>query len=735
MTGWDRMLRQRLASPGSRLLGATALVVLLAVLVTWLATERAWYGMTLATTADGQVTLLALDNPAVADSGWLPATRVTLLDRGEPLPLLASDIIEEPDVFDSYTEFNAFLARQGELARLMRSGRLELQAVGANGESIALSLPAQARRPVESLPLSFWMQIFSGIGFFLIGSWVMVLRARDAAARCFMLTGAAITLSVFAAAFYSTRELALPPDLFVPVMHLNHLGAIGFGFALVAIFLYFPRRLLAPVWSWVLAALYGVWVVLELTQATASPQAVMYLPAIILSVLSMVLALIQRWRNRDRPQAVAALRWLALVAGISLGLYVGLTALPLVMEDSAMVSQSMAFGGFLFFYAGFALGLKRYRLFDLDRWAYHLLLWVLAGLALVGLDVLFLTLLHWQQTGSLMLSLLVCGFLYLPLRGWLWRWLVTRPRPNPRTLFNEIIGIALAPDAASHVQRWRALLEQLFAPLHMDEIATGVTQPALDEDGQSLVVPATRQAPALRLVLAEKGRRLFAPADAELAAEVFDMLAYADDSRNAWQEGARQERQRIARDLHDDLGSRLLTGMHQTRIDEVHDTLDLAIAEMRNIVRGMAGKSLPLSQLLAELRAECMARCESAGIEMEWPLPAEPAADDPLLDYRLYRHVTSILRELVSNLIRHAGATRAGIDLRVDEQYLRCRLSDNGQGFDGSLRRADGNGMENMRRRAAAMNATLVFAPRPDGTLAELEVPLQAFMQTGTQHD
>lgn len=714
------MIGRRWRSPGAKLFGLTSGCLVLALFVVYLSTARHHYGMTLAPDA-ATVQLLALNN-AGAPKFTYPLAVLAAGSGASRLTLTGTDIIEEPDVLGDRAALESFRSRQQKLFGLMQGEDLQLSLEDATGGRHTLNLQARPSRPLSSLPLSFWIQLVTGIGGFVIGAWVLVLRPADTAARCFMLTGTALMVAAFSAAVYSTRELALPAVLWRHLMILNHAGSVGFGFALAGLFMVFPQRLLSAPWIRLLVAGYLLWLLAELAELALSPMALMYPPVLLLSGLIIALIGAQWWRSRRQPQARAALRWLGLATFFTITLFLALAAVPALFNVPPLISQGNAFGFFLILYAGFALGLRRHRLFELDRWAFHVLLWVLAGLALIVLDFLFLRLLGWQQEPSLLVSLLACGFLYLPLRGWLWRRLVERPRLAPRELFNHIIEVALAPSKETYITRWRALLERLFAPSHM-EPGTAVDKPRLAPDGLALLLPPSLHGPALALALADKGRRLFTPADVTLAEEVYVLLGYANDNRNAWQQGAQEERRRIAQDLHDDLGSRLLTGLHQSKLPQVHDTIGLALSEMRSIVRGLAGQPMLLEQLLAELREECLVRCEAAGLALDWPPLPRPVQQR--LDYKTYRQLLSSIRELLSNIIRHAGATCLAIQVTPTDAKLTLELTSDGTPFDGRAGNK-GLGLDGLRQRINRVGGTLAFSPLSQGTHITLTASLKS---------
>lgn len=706
-------------SPGWRLFQAALLSILLAVVVVWLATRSPWFGLTLEPHPEsGQVRLVSVtDSAAILPvPSWFEAIEVEGQERFE---LQAQDLMEEPDVLDDYADLSAFMARQQSLYERVQAGTLTLVLRDDDGTQSSHVIQARTHRALGSLPLAFWVQLASGAGGFIIGVWVLVLRRSDPGAWCFAVTGAGLMLSAFAAAVYSTRELAVAAELFRVLTLLNHLGAVTFGMALIGLFLVFPSRLVSLQWLWMLLVVGLIVVAVGVAQIMPGPVHAMYPPILLQSVCILALIGVQWWCGRGRPLELAALRWLGLATLATVSLFVVAAALPALLNVEPFISQGYAFGFFLIIYAGLALGLRRYRLFDLDRWAFHVLLWVVAGLLLVLFDLALIALLKWSPQFSLAAALLVCGFLWLPLRGWLWRKMVERPRPGQRELFNHIIEVALAPSAEDYHDRWLQLLATLFNPSCIEpHKSRGLVE--LDREGLFLVLPDVLHSPALKLTLADKGRRLFTPRDVALAEEVVDMLRYANENRHAYQQGVQQERRRIAQDLHDDLGSRLLTGMHQPQLSQVRDTIGLALSEMRVIIRGLSGQPMMLEDALAELRQESWDRLEAAGIDLEWPLPEGCCWR---LDYSYYRHLLSIMRELVSNIIRHAGASRVSVAVTCSSGLFECEITDDGRSFNGK-ESGSGHGLLNLKRRVEDLQGTLEYRPLAQGTCTRLVLPL-----------
>jgi len=187
---------------------------------------------------------------------------------------------------------------------------------------------------------------------------------------------------------------------------------------------------------------------------------------------------------------------------------------------------------------------------------------------------------------------------------------------------------------------------------------------------------------------------------------------------------AEKERKRIAADLHDDLGAKLLTIVHTSDDERISNLAREALEEMRLSVRGIAGKPVQLADALADWRAETVSRLGEAGIEVEW---SGTESSEPLtLPARTYVQTTRILREATSNLIKHSAASLASVTCTVGED-LQLMIRDNGRGIpmelDGKLDR--GHGMASMKQRAKQMQGQCLVESGPGyGTVIRLTLPL-----------
>lgn len=704
-------------TPASMMTG----LVLAATILLYLTTNRSWLGAAFAVDEAGIVRVQSESSafPQPADGLWRV---ISLQGRdGRKIAIEEVDLVEEPDTLPTYAEMRKFFERQSVLDGLLRGSNVTAHVINDAGEKRDFEIAPRSQRPINDLPAAFWVQLFVGLSSFLIGGWVWSLRRRDPAAGLFALASFGILGFTFPAALYSTRELAIDGALFHALSIMNHGGALLFGAAMIALLLRYPQPLVPTRWLWAPFLVFGAWWLGDSLQLFDGPPTGSHLPTMLEMIGILLAAALQYWRARNDPGSRAVVRWFGLSVVMGAGAFVLLVIAPNMVGLASSLPQGYAFSFFLMIHAGIAIGVARYRLFDLDRWAFHILFYMTGAALLVAVDALLISWIAIERAPAFGLALILVAFLYLPLRDTIQRRLLRRGSEHEAGI-HDMIAIALAHSEDDRLHRWQDLLDRIFQPLRIepgDETAV----PTLLREGAALAIPATGSLPAQRLEYAMRGRRLFSSREQAKASELCAMLSYAIDSRIAHEQGAAEERQRITSDMHDNIGVQLLGALHSrdpARKDElIRDTL----ADLREIINNSAGERLALAEVMADLRIEIADLLSSAGLSLVWQVDVD--ADLPPQSVAAMR---SILREAVGNALRHAGASNIGVRLSGSAGQFVLLIADDGQGFEPETVRP-GNGLRNMRSRATALNGTITVsrgaAMGARGTLIEVRFPLE----------
>ena len=191
-----------------------------------------------------------------------------------------------------------------------------------------------------------------------------------------------------------------------------------------------------------------------------------------------------------------------------------------------------------------------------------------------------------------------------------------------------------------------------------------------------------------------------------------------------------RERQRIARDLHDGVGSQLVTTMATLDTNNPKEQrtlyeLELCMLGMRLTVDAMGVSGDPLPLRLARLRHRIEPLLERRGAKLHWDVHEPPDIRQP--DKQLAGEIFLIMQEALSNVLHHAQATRVRVTLRhePDRGVWRYEVCDNGIGLPAGLTPGDercGLGLRSMVERAACPGLRLAFkTPEGGGTLVRIE--------------
>ena len=193
-------------------------------------------------------------------------------------------------------------------------------------------------------------------------------------------------------------------------------------------------------------------------------------------------------------------------------------------------------------------------------------------------------------------------------------------------------------------------------------------------------------------------------------------------------------RNKIAQDLHDDIGSTLSSisilsdlalrensGAHTMEtMNEIKDSSMMLMERMDDIVWSISPRNDLLENLLIRVRHFATTLFEAKGIEYSIDIQKNIGEVRLPEDYR--QHIYLILKEAINNLVKYALASQAFFEVSFDRDYLTLCVRDNGRGFDLATP-STGNGLSGMQRRAAMMNARLFVRSAPgEGTSVGLQV-------------
>ena len=192
-----------------------------------------------------------------------------------------------------------------------------------------------------------------------------------------------------------------------------------------------------------------------------------------------------------------------------------------------------------------------------------------------------------------------------------------------------------------------------------------------------------------------------------------------------------QERVRIARDLHDDVGTGLakIVIMAENAVVEpdrdvvqsIADTAQDVIDSVRSIVWVMKAHDQRLAATIGYVQLKINELVSNKGMSFAYD---ESLSDDTLLDPITMRSVVLAAQEIATNIVRHSKATHVVMYVRDTNAMLTIDVRDNGTGFDVSTK-SSGSGLANIHERMHEINGTCVIESSPEtGTRIVLSIPL-----------
>jgi signal transduction histidine kinase len=231
----------------------------------------------------------------------------------------------------------------------------------------------------------------------------------------------------------------------------------------------------------------------------------------------------------------------------------------------------------------------------------------------------------------------------------------------------------------------------------------------------------------------------FNPEHARLARAFADQAAIAMENARLFEQAqhgaALEERQRLARELHDSVSQALYgiaLGARTARtllerdppavaepVEYISSLAEAGLTEMRALIFELRPESLEMEGLVAAISKQAAAIQARHGMTIECRLDSEPALALPVKE-ALYR----ITQEALHNVVKHAGATSVTVTLDAANGRTSVTIQDNGRGFDPEGDFPGHLGLRSMRERAAKSGGALriVSGPR-EGTRVTASFP------------
>lgn len=492
----------------------------------------------------------------------------------------------------------------------------------------------------------------------------------------------------------------------------------------------------------------------------------------VVTVGLMIGSIVYRYRRRSDVLQRQQMKWGAAGAAVALPTFLVGDALMRNIDGSflgvlSMIGWTVAMPiASLVFPVCLTVAILKYRLWDIDLYLSRTLVWVLMTVlvvvAYVGIVFGVGSLIEGDE--SAVLSLIALGLtavLFQPVRGRVQLWinrLLFGERDDPYRVVRQL-GTDLA-ETVQPVEALRATVRTLTEALRLPYAAI-----TLDPDGAPVAVAGSPGATSIPIPLRYQshpvgeltvsprgGAREFDGTDLRLLDDLSRQIGVVAHNVRLTQDlqlsrerivtAREEERRRLRRDLHDGLGAQLAALSMQAsamkvtipidpdaavaQATELQQELRNAISDIRRLGQGLRPAALDDLGLSGALRNRVNAVNLGEPVQgQDRPLSVTLEAPDELgdlpaaVEVAIYR----IVDEGLTNVVRHARATRCTVSLLQSEHGVRLAIEDDGVGI--APDRVSGVGLQSMRERASELGGTFAVGPGATGgtrTVAELPV-------------
>lgn len=595
----------------------------------------------------------------------------------------------------------------------------------------SITYEIQPNHRLSDLPLNYWSRCVYGIIAFIVGFSVWIWRPVAILNVLGMAAGFGLLLLwVPSAALMSGIAMHFPtPDYARLVMTLQSLGILIFAASFVCIPFYFPKE--APKAGYATGSIAILLLVYTLSmfffntpRNTLSeffliePKDIYFLviPLMLFGTYGYVIQVYRYWQE---PVARAQQLWFLFAATVGPTAWLLLYLLPLRYGNGSLLPVDYAPLTILASYVMTMVGIWRHPSIKFEKHISTIYQWWITSILFLGIDLAFIYFAAFSPESALLLTLALMLWVYLPFRQWLVDRFNNRDRTGYRLSMNEAVTdlVEAMLSQQSPQTAWRNALVRGFSPVDLRPSDDGPT--SIRGRGQLLHVTANDYSPSILLDSPEGGRRLFSDDDVQAIDSLQNLLYQLARRRDTFQAGQVIERQRISRDLHDQIGGKLLSIIYSAEDKRSRELARETMDQLREMLRALKKEPVPISNLEAEIKQLGEDVCSSQKIKFQWS--SQLADGAALITTIQYLNLLNITRELLTNTVRHASADTIEIDLGQDLHSLFLRFRDSGIGFDrGNI--SLGNGVRNVESRVQEINGSISW--EIDGqTLIEILVP------------
>ncbi|WP_137699316.1 hypothetical protein [Marimonas lutisalis] len=592
-------------------------------------------------------------------------------------------------------------------------------------------LPSDRPTRWRDLPFGYWNNVV--LSFLMLCIAVGLISFAPASTTVNVVTYGAICHSVhlLVHAVKAPLVLTFPPEFWTTLYFVGNLAGLLHTFAILGILWHLPAapsRFPFVIATAVLAIITFANAHFEGFPLPLHPYLLPYFLALLFGLGLMAFQWV-KWRND--PVERARMLWVHLSIGATAIPWVLLFVVPGLLGASPLVGPET--GGLIMIacYVGFVFGTIRFKLFAIQSVWVGVMLWLVIITTFLFADMLFLLLLGFENLQAASLAAVVASWAIFPVKSLILDHVVRRSRIEWGGVTLKFIDEIGQLDDAGEIDGY--LVRFMKSLFNVDDIALHPDMPLSDvqieDNGLTLRFPAIVRKGSVTLHGRDRGRRLFTSHDQKVVNLLYEMALRVFEQRENQEAQRKTDKSRIARDLHDHLGGKLLSLIYtlpksksaQSAASETLEALKESILTLEN------DREFDLRSSWDEIWDEQQTRLDGQGFKIEHHAVGQFSR---IVTSRVYVNIKRIAEEMVTNVLKYGDPEIPVIcESEIsDDGTFRVRLS-NGTREGTEWDSSGGRGHPNILARASEIGAFATFGRAEERGLCyvvSLEVPLEA---------
>ena len=635
----------------------------------------------------------------------------TISDGFETIAFKEKGVPVDPGQFENMGDSELFLQHQSKIFSMLFAKEITL--VTLDGKRI--STKATTVRTLPDSPWRFWATFFMGGLAMLIAICAWSIKRGDVVLRVFGVGGIFYFIHCSILSLHISRGVAIDPVLYQVLGPISQLAFLIFIHTALALIWYYPKKLREfNILPFLLLWVFGLWLnsYIGIVDMTAD---IVFGYFVFFYMVFFFLAILQ-WNgstlNLADKKRLYSLFFGVMASGLA---FMGFIVIPSYFLGRTLVPVYFMSFSAIFVFIGMSIGIAKTELFGIDNSWFKIWFWFVGGIVFITCDIAMIFILGLHDATALIFTIVFGAWVYFPIRQWIVNHYL-RSNFDVENKFNRLLDMFFTDKDIE--EQWVDLLRDTYKPLAIKHKSTdahggggsgfgrgfnGVV--AIENSGMLLHVPTVKGDATLQISGVNRGSKLFNRSDRDLTQVMYSLVRKSSELIEEKVRVEEIERERIMRDLHDDVGGKLLTLTHRLKGKDA-ELARAAMKALRESIYVMDRKSQQYARdLLDELFIEIRERIAVTQTTLEWDVRI---ANKCTLTSRQVMNVSRVLQEATTNALKHAFPNVITFTFfTIGEEFIVTVVND-GTVSDPEMWEF-GKGIHNIRKRVTELGGEVNF--------------------------